>query len=421
MLDNFINTLVYIFSILIYSSIMINKPVIFKPIKILFTFPFLILSVYILDNDFLIHVTLFYFVYSTIIIKLFLDISLKKALTIFTLFFINLCFFDIVLSIVFMLLSSFDNYKIKYTILINITLFFLSISPIFFKRVRLFLLTIIEWIDGISSKLIAYILSLIFATLILFFLVSINIRIEYLLLMLLVFISFVFLFFSLLKEWQEKYLIINKYNELDDYINSFESVLDKQNMLIHEYKNQLYIIRGMSKKKDSNLYIDSLLKDSFDTDNLNIKELNKLSKNGLRSLLYYKITRAIKEEIDISLVVSTGIRKDLDQIELIKQKYLLNFVGVFLDNAIEAAKDTSDKKILIEIYKIKGKITIVISNSIVGEIDLNLIETKGFSTKGNDRGMGLYLAKKLNDEKEYFDIESEVVENYFIIKLTIKD
>ena len=69
-------------------------------------------------------------------------------------------------------------------------------------------------------------------------------------------------------------------------------------------------------------------------------------------------------------------------------------MGIVIDNAIEASSKTNNKYILIDIYNDNG-IVIEISNSFKGKVDINSINDKYYSTKGKNRGLGLFIINKL--------------------------
>ena len=55
------------------------------------------------------------------------------------------------------------------------------------------------------------------------------------------------------------------------------------------------------------------------------------------------------------------------------------------------------------------------------DIDLNKIKVKGFSTKGINRGYGLYLVDKLLGKTNKILLHQEIKDNKFVSILTIKN
>ena len=95
-----------------------------------------------------------------------------------------------------------------------------------------------------------------------------------------------------------------------------------------------------------------------------------------------------------------------------KQKIntISKIIGIYYDNAIEAAKESRKKKILIEIYEIKDKVKIVISNT-YNKKKLIFDNKKGLSSKGNNRGKGLYFAKRIIADNKWIQTNKEIIDN----------
>ena len=101
------------------------------------------------------------------------------------------------------------------------------------------------------------------------------------------------------------------------------------------------------------------------------------------------------EKYNIRLNISKEIGTSLKNISRREYVDLYRIVGIVLDNAIEASAKTKDKVLIIDIYEENNEICFDISNSFKGNVDLNTINNKGITTKGNNRGIGLYIAKKI--------------------------
>ena len=75
-------------------------------------------------------------------------------------------------------------------------------------------------------------------------------------------------------------------------------------------------------------------------------------------------------------------------------------LGIFIDNAIEAAAETEEQKLVIEAQSADGGPVFSVANTCRELPDLSKIFQKGFSTKGDGRGMGLYWVKNALKERE---------------------
>ena len=65
-------------------------------------------------------------------------------------------------------------------------------------------------------------------------------------------------------------------------------------------------------------------------------------------------------------------------------------------------------------------VEIIISNSYLGEVDINNIYEKGYSTKGKSRGYGLSLVKNILENSDIFSSETTRCNGIYTQKLNIK-
>jgi len=219
---------------------------------------------------------------------------------------------------------------------------------------------------------------------------------------------------------KNRYIALNeRFDDIYEYIQTMEEYIDNEQTNIHEYKNQLSVIRSMSKNKKIQDYIDSLITKEKTTLEYS-SELKKLPKGGLKGLLYYKLAQAWERKLNVVVSVSDNVGKMFSKMSLLDTKELSRLLGIYFDNAMEAAVETSKKNVSLEIYKANEDINIVISNSISNTINLKDIYKKGYTSKGKGRGHGLYLAQKLIDKNEKIEATNKIVNNYYIQKIVIK-
>lgn len=95
--------------------------------------------------------------------------------------------------------------------------------------------------------------------------------------------------------------------------------------------------------------------------------------------------------------------------------------GILLDNAIEEAVETEEKKIQLAFINNEDYIWIILTNSCQGKKPLKAIYSKGFSTRsGKERGMGLYNLKEILGRYPSHSVETNIEENLFIQKVILK-
>lgn len=219
---------------------------------------------------------------------------------------------------------------------------------------------------------------------------------------------------------KDRYIGLNeRFDDLYEYVQTMEESLDNEQMNIHEYKNQLSVIRSMTNNKKIKDYIDSLVDECPDDAKWNT-ELKNLPKCGLKGLLHYKLACAAKKNLNVLITVSPDTAPVIKDLSLEEMKQLSRLVGIYMDNAMEAALDTEKKNVALEIYKIKDTVNIVISNSAnIDESKVKMIGKKGFTSKGKGHGRGTYLAKKMLLHNKKFSASNSVVKDYYIVRIII--
>lgn len=230
----------------------------------------------------------------------------------------------------------------------------------------------------------------------------------------------------LFKQKIENEKISKKYDELLDVMKSYESDIEEQRTLRHETKNEFATIKCKLQDKEDNKiiikYIDSVIGEKEKAGSIKYSKFKYLPSNGLKGFFYYKFIEAEKKGINVSINISKQIENSfLKDIETKDFKDLARIIGVYLDNAIEASSTSEDKKLGIEMYLIKEKIEIIITNTFNNEINLDKIGKESFSTKGKHRGHGLLLVNKILSENNMFETKNEIRGNIYIQSLKIKD
>ena len=219
---------------------------------------------------------------------------------------------------------------------------------------------------------------------------------------------------------QEKYLSLSEqYNSLFNYVQNFEEWIEKEQYIRHEYKNQLAVIYALSNETDVKNKVNEILNNTINIGNDQINQLKVLPKGGLKGLMYYKTSIAQRFKIKITIDISIKENGILYKLSKKKINELTKILGIYYDNAIEAAKDCRNKNILIEIYELKDKVNIVISNTFKKESIINGKNKKGVSSKGNGRGYGLYFANKIIYNNNWIQTKQEIIDNYYIETITI--
>lgn len=231
-------------------------------------------------------------------------------------------------------------------------------------------------------------------------------------------IYFILLLFFAIKEWQkakadaERKKMQLEMNEL--YSSAYDELITLVRERQHDMKNHISAILGMIYTIDN--YDDLVQKQKeycqeIDEKSEEAKLLLKVDNPLIAGFLYQKLQEAQKQAIKVDYKVR------FSEEELSIHEYeIIEVLSVLIDNAIEALKTSEDKmkKIHIFIYDINDEVHILVSNnSRVFRIDeIQSFFKRGFSTKGEGRGIGLAKLKRRVDEKNgEIIVSNEIYDN----------
>lgn len=237
-------------------------------------------------------------------------------------------------------------------------------------------------------------------------------------------ILFVFSFLCVIMIFQ---YFKNKHNEeeqksLLDLMNEYERMLDHDRINKHEMLNNLVTLKTFKNKssKEYELLLDDIISDYQFKKSEFYSKLYKLP-SGVKGIIYYKIANIKDKDINIELLISKNVKNRFENLNSRLYFRVCKILGIILDNAIEATSESESKNILIDIYLEDENIIFYIENSFNNNIDLDKITEKGESSKGSNRGYGLFIANKLVKEKDDITFSQHIEGNNFISILTIKN
>jgi two-component system sensor histidine kinase AgrC len=232
---------------------------------------------------------------------------------------------------------------------------------------------------------------------------------------------FIFLLILYLNEKKGQEKLAAEQETLYRCVIKYEKQLDKKNKVIHDFKNQLLVINGFVLKENKPLkkYLNTLVSDLKNADNISIKELNKLPLGGLRGLLSCKLADIDELNIKLSIYVDEKVSK-LEQLNINIYKNVVKILGIYLDNAIEASSESPKKEIGIEMFKDKDKLIFIISNSYKGELQESKLGLVGYSSKGKNRGYGLAYVKDIIKKETNLNQKSNIKAGMYFAILEVK-
>ena len=233
----------------------------------------------------------------------------------------------------------------------------------------------------------------------------------------LIFVSLVFIYIGRIIKYEQ---LKTKNTILYDCMSNIENYQEEQDLKIHEYKNQLSKITSITSDKEILSKIEEILDVDLTADTYLLGKIKNIPKGELKSLIYYKFLVASKENLKLFINVSSEINTNSYKFSKSQYRILSNLIGIFFDNAIEASKESKERELYFEIYDSNIGLTFLISNTYKEKIDLSKIGTKGYTTKGDSHGKGLYLAKKLLNKKNSISTRTVINGNQFIQKIIIE-
>ena len=95
-------------------------------------------------------------------------------------------------------------------------------------------------------------------------------------------------------------------------------------------------------------------------------------------------------------------------------------LGIILDNAVEAAIESENKILNIAFINKNKSILVIVENTFPDELPpVYKMFKYGFSTKGNNRGIGLSNLREISNKYKNVSLETVVKDDKFIQNLTI--
>jgi Signal transduction histidine kinase regulating citrate/malate metabolism len=205
-----------------------------------------------------------------------------------------------------------------------------------------------------------------------------------------------------------------KITELTLYIETIEELVEKYREFKHDYKNIVLGI-GVDSLKENDL-LDKLSREvvgdkSYDAF-INLKDISYIP---LKSILSYYIMLSIKENVEVSLITIGEIKEcNISEVEFSR------VMGIILENALEETLKNDNKKLEIYVEAGENNLNITVANTFKREqLNMDKIYDKGYSTKGENRGLGLYNLKSIVDKNPNMNLNTFINEGMFTQDLYI--
>lgn len=200
--------------------------------------------------------------------------------------------------------------------------------------------------------------------------------------------------------FQKNYEMKEKKTELKNmrlYTEKLERNYTEIRRFRHDYINILASMSDYIANRDieslEHYFNTNIMKISHEIQNNNfkMKDLSQLKVREVKGLISSKLITAQEKGLDVAFECP----EEIDYLN-VDSVTLSRCVGILLDNAIEAATESEEKQVRVAFVQFNNSISFVIWNSFVdeGHKVFKYFE-KRFSTKGENRGLGLTTLKEL--------------------------
>jgi len=202
------------------------------------------------------------------------------------------------------------------------------------------------------------------------------------------------------------------------YNHTLQHLVDGLRTFKHDYNNTLQTIHGYIFTEDMQglkKFFDQILDESK-----TITALDKLNPELFRNpSLFGLVTAKFEYARKSDVTMNFEIYADLGNMD-IKTYDFTRTLGILLDNAIEAAAGSERKAVNFYVVEKNNKITIEISNSFSDTgLKIDDISKKGVSSKGENRGLGLYKVKDILSKYPKIKHETSATNGMFLQRLII--
>lgn len=146
--------------------------------------------------------------------------------------------------------------------------------------------------------------------------------------------------------------------------------------------------------------------------------LQKIKPREIKSILAAKLIFA--QNMNAHIHTTLEANENIYEFPL-DSTVLVRILGILLDNAIEALSELTSGTLFVSCLKWESGITFIIENTCQPNMPpLNQIWTKGFSTKGTGRGLGLHTLSELVNTHPNVSIDTSIEGNSFRQALLIE-
>ncbi|URZ14058.1 sensor histidine kinase [Clostridium felsineum] len=215
----------------------------------------------------------------------------------------------------------------------------------------------------------------------------------------------------------------NEFQSLQEYTSKLEKLHNDMRGFRHDYINILLSMTGYIQNQDmqglEKFFNEKImpLSTSMKSNNFKISLLQNIEVPEIKGMFSAKIIRAQEMGIDVYIDIAEKITSfNMEIIDLSR------IIGILLDNAIEASEKCDKPSIKVALIKKRSSVMLIIINNYYGEIPaIYKIYKRGFSTKGDNRGIGLSNLKEIIGQYKNVMLDTIIEDGQFKQIIEIKN
>lgn len=238
---------------------------------------------------------------------------------------------------------------------------------------------------------------------------------------------------SILLVFYNMYLVLKRNQELslreaqakimEDYAHRMDSFYKELRVFRHDYRNILSTLQCYIDEGDLNglrhYYHTQLLPSAeiLSNDGFQLGKLQLIHNTAVKGLLYTKITSILNQKLCFELELSEPVDKiAMDSLPLCR------VLGILIDNAVEAAQASPEKRLCIAVLKENAATVFLLSNSTLPlTVPVSRLTSSGYSTKPGHPGLGLTFVQQLLESLPNVFLSTECENTLFRQTLIIAD
>ena len=206
------------------------------------------------------------------------------------------------------------------------------------------------------------------------------------------------------------------------YMNEVEAHYNELRRFRHDYQNMMLSLNEYLKTDDLDglrtYYQQNIapITARVSKEKYRLEDLSRVKVKSVKSILFSKLSYAQSQGIDVRFDLTEPFEK-----VTVNELDLDIALGIMLDNAIEATNGHEQGKIMSAIFMEKTSTVFVIQNTVFDPLPpLWQLKETGYSTKGENRGIGLTNLSEIVSRNENMILETRLPGSVFIQRLTMK-